>query len=302
MKPPLGSFSQTLCTAEAAETCPPGTNLSVPCTLQAGWVQIQPVLSPAFTRKGKHGSRQGVFSMPGLSQQRGTDCVARRTRWTESSHSNDSRGIGAQEFCHRRVKAGGAAQLRQSPLSQTPCLGELPGQQPEGSPSAGSQGRNGVGAGRRQRPLSGELQPQMPERESFPTASAARKGSGCMLGARRIRRQPKHAWSPLEKSRARALRARAGAAPEPALLGGGCAVLQPGAFLGSWECCWDHCWGAGSAAGVLGALLGSRVCCWGALLGSWDVLGQQCHWSFLLQHLSRSLVNCLLVFYLLMDP
>lgn len=49
-------------------------------------------------------------------------------------------------------------------------------------------------------------------------------------------------------------------------------------------------------------MLGSRVCCWGALLGSWDVLGQQCHWSFPLQHLSRSLVNCLLVFYLLMDP
>lgn len=123
MKSPLGSFSQTLCTADAAETCPPGRNLSVPCTLQAGWIQIQPVLSPAFTRKEKHGSRQGVLSVPGLSQQRGTDCAARRTRWTESSHSDDSRGIGAEEFCHRRVKAGGAAQLWQSPLSQTPCLG-----------------------------------------------------------------------------------------------------------------------------------------------------------------------------------
>lgn len=257
MKTPLGSFSQTLCTAEAAETCPPGTNLSVPCTLQAGWVQLQPVLSPAFTRKGKHGSRQGVFSVTGLSQQRGTNCVARRTRWTESSHSNDSRGIGAQEFCHRRVKAGGAAQLRQSPLSQTPCLGELPGQQPEGSPSAGSQGRNGVGAGRRQRPLSGELQPQMPERESFPTASAARKGSGCMLGACRIRRQPKHAWSPLEKSRARNL--EHGQGQPLSLHCWGVAVLS---------CSRERSWGAGSAAGItageLGALLGCWEHCWGA--------------------------------------
>ena len=168
-------------------------------------------LSPAFKRKGKNGSRQAggdaapctepsqCRGCPGLSQ-RGTDCAARCTRRTEPSHSDDGRGIGAEEFCHRRVKAGGAAQLQQSPPSQAPCLGELPGQQSEGSPSAGSQGGSGVSAARRQRPLSGELQPQAPERDSFPTASAARRGSGCVLGARCARRQPKHAWSPPEKA------------------------------------------------------------------------------------------------------
>lgn len=46
--------------------------------------------------------------------------------------------------------------------------------------------------------------------------------------------------------------------------------------------------GAGITAGCSSGELGSPL---GAFLGSWDVLGQQCHWPFLLQHLSSSPVN-----------